>query len=258
MRIKIYIVTYNNDDILKKNISLIKKSDIVNYDYSIHIVNNYSKLNESFIDNDIEILDNVLRPDFSSGHLSRSWNQCIINGFKDISNPDCDILILMQNDTFIKPNIFNKIVDLSNHYDFIQFGAGDQFMIFNKNSIKIQGIFDERFCGIGFQEADYFLSSVLLNPEKVSINDYKHGRVHNPINLELIEKDYNLNNNSYKLSDPLKYHDYNNKIFYKKWNFKTEHWEKSPSGMRPLIERFMFYPYFEMNINTLEEQNYFK
>ena len=44
MRIKVYIVTYNNDDILRQNLARLYSSDLLSYDYSVHIINNYSKL----------------------------------------------------------------------------------------------------------------------------------------------------------------------------------------------------------------------
>lgn len=253
MKIKIYITTYNNDSVLRKNIDLIKSSDAINYDYSIYVINNYSKL-ENF--DDVIVLDNILRPDFSCGHLSRSWNQSIINGFKDLENPDCDLLILMQNDVFVKADAFSKIIDYMSIYDFLQVGAGDQLMVFNANAIKRIGIFDERFCSIAFQEADYFLSAVILHSQKVSINDLLHRRFHNKISSTLIENDFSLNKNSYEVSDVFGYHDYNYRLFLKKWNMLPENWSII-DVKKPQIERYMFYPYFEKKILTLNEQNYF-
>ena len=43
MKIKTYIVTYNNDDVLKRNLEKLYSSDLLSYDYSVHIINNYSK-----------------------------------------------------------------------------------------------------------------------------------------------------------------------------------------------------------------------
>ena len=48
MRIKVYIVTYNNDEILKKCLALLYRSDLIAYKFSIHIINNYKTLFAKF------------------------------------------------------------------------------------------------------------------------------------------------------------------------------------------------------------------
>ena len=100
MKIKVFIVTYNSD-LIFNNVESLLSSNLVNYDYSINIVDNYGQnqnLIDFCLDKKINLIQNKLRPSFSTGHLSRSWNQCIINGFKDLNNPDCDILVLCQDD----------------------------------------------------------------------------------------------------------------------------------------------------------------
>ena len=49
MKIKIYIVTYNNDNVLRRNLEKLYSSDLLLYDYSVNIINNYSELIVSFI-----------------------------------------------------------------------------------------------------------------------------------------------------------------------------------------------------------------
>ena len=44
MKIKIYIVTYNNDNVLRRNLEKLYSSDLLLYDYSVNIINNYSEL----------------------------------------------------------------------------------------------------------------------------------------------------------------------------------------------------------------------
>lgn len=101
MRIKHYIVTYNNNEVL--NNCLESLWDIFeNYtkdEYQVYIINNHSNfsINRKF-ERYVEVIHNDLRPDFSTGHLSRNWNQAILHGFKDLNNPDCDILVTNQND----------------------------------------------------------------------------------------------------------------------------------------------------------------
>ena len=120
-----------------------------------------------------------MRPDFSTGHLSRNWNQAIIHGFKNLQNPDCDILIHSQNDVKFYKGWLEKIIKLHKTFDFFATGAGDCFCSYTPDAIRKVGIWDERYCGIGFQEADYFVRSVFHNPNKTCINDYGHNRMHN-------------------------------------------------------------------------------
>ena len=55
------------------------------------IINNYGTLSSE--SNDFEIINNALRPDFSTGHLSRNWNQALINGFKNLAEPEVDYVV---------------------------------------------------------------------------------------------------------------------------------------------------------------------
>ena len=52
MRIKVYIVTYRNDNALNQCLCHLYESDAVNYDLSTHIVNNYGILRDINIDNE--------------------------------------------------------------------------------------------------------------------------------------------------------------------------------------------------------------
>ena len=89
MRIKVYIVTYRNDNALNQCLCHLYESDAVNYDLSTHIVNNYGILRDINIDNEkIYVINNQTRPDWSHGHLGRNWNECLIDGFRDLNNPD--------------------------------------------------------------------------------------------------------------------------------------------------------------------------
>jgi hypothetical protein len=257
MKIKIYIVTYNNDDVLKRNLEKLYSSDLLSYDYSVNIINNYSELIGFNEYPNLKILNNILRPDFSNGHLSRNWDEAIVNGFKDLNNPDTDLVITLQNDTFVKPNCFSNLIEYHNLYDFIQIGAGDQLMSFNANAIKHIGLFDERFNSIGYQEADYFMNAYVMYKDKISINDWEtHWRHHNPIeNIfdKFIDPDRSLNGQFHSWN----WHKYNHELFYIKWGCAPEHWENlTEFPKEPRISKFFYYPYFEKDILTLKEQKY--
>jgi hypothetical protein len=258
MRVKVFIVTYNNDIVLEQNLEKLYSSDLVEYDYMVYIINNHSTIKTKLEYPNLTILDNTLRPDFSTGHLSRNWNQALINGFKDLDNPDSDLVILMQNDTFVKPFWFSNLIESHKTYDFIQLGTGDQIMSFNANAVKQIGLFDERFCTIAFQEADYFMMAYMLHRDKISINDCRHYRIHNPlsdVNEIYLESEYSLNKKFHNTA----WHEYNRQLFYLKWNnLNPEHWNftKDTPITLPKINRYYYYPYFETKINTLIEQNY--
>jgi uncharacterized protein YkvS len=81
MKIKQYIVTYNNkiqiNNCLESIFSKLSNEELSILD--VYIINNHSNLDidEKYL-NRVTILNNDLRPDFSTGHLSRNWNQAII------------------------------------------------------------------------------------------------------------------------------------------------------------------------------------
>ena len=145
MKIKLYIVTYDGKDHLNHNLETFFNSDFFKNDQTIEvdsitsnklikptievtIINNHSKfyLDQKFHDK-VKILHNTLRPDFSTGHLARNWNQAIINGFKDLKNPDCDILITSQNDCYFEGDFIRNVIKWHETYSFLQQGAGDNF-----------------------------------------------------------------------------------------------------------------------------------
>ena len=67
--------------------------------------------------------------------------------------------------------MFQNCLELHKKYSFIQFGRGCGFMSFKPEAIKKIGLWDERFCNIGFHEADYFLRAFLFNNESTTLND---------------------------------------------------------------------------------------
>ena len=74
-------------------------------------------INEKF--SDVGVIHNSVRADFSTGHLARDWNCAIINGFKSLTNPDCDILVTCQNDTLFNPTWIEQLIEYHKKYCFI-------------------------------------------------------------------------------------------------------------------------------------------
>lgn len=273
MKIKQYIVTYKNAYRLNKCLDSIFSglSEEELQMLSVYVINNHSEftLEPQFVHR-VTVLHNSTRPDFSKGHLARDWNAALVNGFQDLSNPDCDIVITAQDDTEFKPNYINQLIELHKQYDLIQVGAGDQVISYTPKAVKRIGLWDERCCNIGFQEMDYFIRAVLYHEHKCSINDWTHSRINNPI--------FDSNNPIIENTEPggdrkepyhmesLPYHNVAVSVLSAKWEdpygLMYEQWDKLQALRKrfreqgPLIYSHIFYPYFERHIETLREQNY--
>jgi len=255
MKIKLYIVTYNNNRILNEwALDSLYNSNFDKDKVQIFIINNHSNIEiDTKFKDFVSILNNELRPDFSTGHLSRNWNQAIINGFKDLNNPDCDLVIACQNDTIFKKEWYQEVCKIVDKYKYVCIGTGDQLQIFTPQSIKVIGLYDERFCNIGYQEADYFFRALNYFNEYSAINDFPHGRTLNPLKeINIIE---NTEPGSIRGCDfhrsSSEYHKISSNVFKLKWgDISTDHWnsELFSKYKSPNINSFFYYPYFEKNI----------
>ena len=277
MKIKVYFVTYDNDLELNKTLKTFESSGIKKYDYEITIINNF-KIDRPLIKTslNIKIIDNNTRPTFSTGHLARNWNECLIDGFKDIDSPDADIVILSQNDVEYNEDIIDTLIDNHKKYSFISYGCGDAFHSYTIDAIKSVGLWDERFCNIGWQDCDYFLRQMIYNKECSSINDPLHYRVHNKIDYDFVnfEKQSGFVRKDIHHLNSLKHHEISMKVFIKKWGLGIPgmHWEGSMSEYKgsgnykkalditPDIvvksPQWIMYPFFENKIADLKNKNY--
>jgi hypothetical protein len=266
MKIKLYINTYDANNILNDYcLKSLFESDFDQDGTIINVVDNHSNvfIKEEYREK-VKVIHNQLRPDFSTGHLARSWNLCLINGFIDLDNPDCDIVILCQVDSFFNKEWFLNVLKLKNTYklDYATSGSGDQFQYFTPEAIKNIGLYDERFCNIGYQEADYFLRAAKYHPDKTSINDAGHGRIFNNLNLifldtEKLETGCTRGEPSHVESR--KYHSVSSNMFYHKWDVSPQDWLSNTICNASLkTNNYILYPYFENKIlkETLIKQNY--
>jgi hypothetical protein len=273
MRISIFIVTYKNEPLLNTCLESIfnDPGTTPNDVMTVTILNNYGKLSldEAYADR-VTVIDNVGRPSFSTGHLSRSWNQCILHGIRDINNPACDALILSQNDVTFKPNFVDEIKKALQRFTYIAIGRGDEVQVMTPESIKRIGMYDERFCNIGYQEADYFLRAVVLNREKTSINDYFHLRFYNPINNTIIDDEvltgFMRGDADHCLSK--KHHQISKNMFVYKWMgllpfteddtsaYPFEQWDDYIKSTPIGAKQYIMYPYFECELPDLDKKYY--
>ena len=264
MTIKFYIVTYNNNVVLNDWIlNALHKSDYDRKNVQVFVINNHSniKINDEY-KSFFTVLNNNLRPDFSTGHLSRNHNQAIINGFKSLRNPDCDVVVSCQNDTILHKNWYQSLTEIMNQYTYFVVGAGDQFQAFKYEGVRNIGLYDERFCNIGHQEADYFLRAYLYNKDYSSINDYCHRRVHNSVDKQVIinTPSGGMRNETYHL-ESMKHHSISDKVFHAKWgdDIITYNWDENKQYTTVTeckLKNHIYYPYFELDVIDLVGKNY--
>lgn len=268
MKIKIFIVTYLGDKRLPITLPSIFNSDIKSFEHEVILINNHTKLiiPEEFKDK-VSIINNNLRPDWSTGHLARNWNQAIINGFKSLTNPDCDIVVCSQDDSEFKKDWASKCVKLHEKYSFIQNGHGDQFHSYKPEAVIKTGLWDERFCGLFRQAADYFWRCVMHNKENSSIQDTGHHRVLNPIlknrNEEsrayLVDPDVRkIDQKQWQESDSIN-DSISSKLIFEKYGSDPYPWTEEKINKardRTFSKNYITYPYFEKDIENLVEKNY--
>lgn len=260
--IRVFIVTYDNPYDLNECLKILFSSDIVEHNYEVCVINNHSNFHLDHEYRNLKIFHNALRPDFSTGHLARSWNQAIINGFKNLIQPDCNILVTSQDDIAFEADWVKRLVEYHEQYSFITSGHGDAMCSYLPEAIRSIGIWDERFCGIGYQEADYFLRALIYNKMKSSINDPRHGRMLNPIKDKPLVTSFPRNQKrlANHASSRSSAHGVSLNVFRLKYGeqIKPEFWSTDliSNPPRPLLNTFFTYPYFEKNIDDLKGKNY--
>jgi len=264
MKIKLYIVTYNNNAILNDwSLKSIFSSDFetLGHNVKIFVINNHTNLNINDVyKNKITILNNHLRPDFSTGHLSRNWNQALINGFQNPDKPDCDIVICSQNDVKFKKDWLQSLLKAHETYTFIQQGQGDAFHSYKIDAVKNIGLWDERFCNICYQEHDYFLRALIYNRDHSTINSKGSRQIHNELNTSIIEDTPCGSKRGEKSHEESKKHsNISNTIFKQKWGTtKPAQWASGYDWIpkKSNIPSYIYYPYFEKSLPNLKDKGY--
>ena len=261
MRIKHYIVTYRNP-VWENCVRTILRTPTEHH-REIWVINNHSSFSmPEDLAQHVQVLHNQTRPDFSQGHLSRNWNQAIVNGFRNLNQPDADLVIASQNDTQFCEGYLEPLIEAHQRFDIITSGDGDNCVSYTARGVKRVGLWDERFCGIFFQEADYFCRIVKHLGGRASVNDHGHRRLHNPIDLRLTEDqkfDLGQNHAIREATVPALHH--NQAVFYAKWQgIKDWPWtaDQNPSNAVQKMPNHIYYPYFERDVETLAEQNYIR
>ncbi len=272
---KVYIVTYRRTDILNKTLDILfNKTDFsLIPDTEVNIINNHTEfhLNDEFIGK-VNVIHNNTRPDWDTGNLARNWNEALLHGFKDLSDPDAKVVVTMQNDIVLHPNWATNVLKLHKKYTFVTGRLGDNIISYLPEAVKKIGMWDERFLTPGNKEADYYIRALIYNKEKSMIGDFVHKRLLNEHDaLPLDTHEYQGGNadwleiKSNDLWDEAWYH--TTQIFYWKWkdtwkeqpaytgwltNWSKDFVDNPPSP--PKVPNFVQYYYFEKDVE-LHDKN---
>ncbi len=171
-------MTYKRCKVLNDTLEKLFNSDFSQLENTeVNIVNNHTEfyLREEF-KSKVNVLHNVLRPDWSNGNISENYNQAFINGIIDLNNPDTEVLVTLQNDAVVHPNWCENLDILFNEkgYDFVTGLCGDTITAYKPSAIKKIGMWDENLPA-QYKETDYFLRALISNKNNSSINDIVHG-----------------------------------------------------------------------------------
>jgi hypothetical protein len=263
--IRVFIVTYNSPDVVHENLkSFFSSQGFPGVKCQVNIINNHPNftLAPEYHDS-VLVHDNSLRLKSSVGHLARDWNAALMIGFEDLAAPKCHQVICVHDDVIWHPDWLPKLMDIHNNqkYTFYAGNFGCSFMSFKPEAVRKVGLFDERFCNIGFHEADYFLRQLIYNREHASINDVIQGRVVNPTTQLFDHPPYTPSKVDSREESSL-YHCISRNIFSEKWNLNTDRWAENGvldnPPKYPLIDSYIYYPKFELELykKTLDDQKY--
>ena len=246
--VNLFIVTFRNHNGLRECLESLRNTSIPNnVALNINVINNHS---DFIINSDVNVMHNKLRADFSTGHLSRSWNQAIIHGFKNLVNPIAQIVVACQVDTIFCNDWLIRLIEQHQKYNFISAGWGDAFLSFTTDGIKNIGLFDERFCNIVHQEGDYFTRALIFNKDKSSINDFHHGRVLNPFLISVDDNSFVFRKNSntnVTWNSTVQCHEYITNFLVSKYSEDPRKW--NPDNPPKLLKKLnLLYPYFEFDV----------
>lgn len=257
----VWIVTYNNPPDLENNLhSLFSTVDEHKLDLEVNVINNHSNFKLSFSHGHrVKVWHNSLRMDSSLGHLSRNWNQAIMQGFVDLNSPRVDYVITSQDDMIWQPHWCDHFLDQMTTYSLVSHGWGDGVVCYTPLAVKNIGMWDERFSPSFYHEGDYFLRALMYNKPYTSINDPAHGRILNPVEFQIaVNPTPNQNRNEAKHASYTRAH-IPFCMWTHKWSCDAIHWspeliDHPPHASR--CENYVLYPHFELAVENLREKNY--
>lgn len=262
MKIKIYILTWNDKYALDRNLrSLFDGYSHLppGIDIQINVINNHTNF---YIapewEAHVKVIHNVAQPDFATAMLGRMWNLAIIHGFKNLNAPDADIVVTSQDDTVWTEDWIPKLLYVMQNNDFFADDAGDMVCAYKVDAIKKIGLWDERF-HYGFGEGDYFLRAIKYLPEYSTINDHAHGRVWNPT-LVLARRPEPDASRYTEQSRAHQFRGLSWEMWRNKWALDSleGRWPDNVEELVASIDntQYILYPYFEMQVENLKEKGF--
>jgi hypothetical protein len=263
MKVKVFILTWQDEISLNRNLSSLFQvfdGPLTDIDLHINIINNHSnfKIDSRFVEH-VNVIHNRATPDFATAMIARMWNTALIHGFKDLSQPDADLVVTAQDDTVWNFDWIFQLIKVHKQFDFYADDAGDMVCSYTPEAVKKIGMWDERF-HYGFGEGDYFLRAIKYLPERSSINDFAHGRVWNPT-LHLAKRPEPDASRYQEQSRSHQFRGLSWEVFLYKWKY-FEMEGKWPDNIQEMVNNALpvphhvLYPYFEMNVENLKEKGY--
>eukprot|EP00299_Pterocystis_sp_00344_P017752 c8896_g1_i1.p1 GENE.c8896_g1_i1~~c8896_g1_i1.p1 ORF type:complete len:443 (-),score=103.11 c8896_g1_i1:30-1358(-) len=255
------ISTYRETRMLVRLLNSIHSSDVIDWTFDVYVLNHLG-----VGDDDLDfvrtfpnttVIDDKTRPDFSLGHLARTWNNGIVNGFHSLREPDADWIILAQADAEISPNIAKFLLSrrIRDKFFLVHCGVGDCVMAFTAEAIRHIGLFDERFSSIFVQEMEYSIRAVKWAGKYVSIQKQMNCDWASP-ELRAIGCHSNVLTDTmipWRICNPT-IENYRREDTFQDRNFMTNEQVKLNTMFE--VPRYMFYPYFECDVYNLTDKNY--
>jgi hypothetical protein len=158
--IRFVALTYNQPSMLKVLYDSTRETYGPLDEDNFLIVNNHS----NFVSpGPSRALHDTIRPDYSLGYQSRSWNYGLLHGFYNSEKPACTWVCLVQSDVWFQPGWLEKFraITADGSVKLVACGPGDQAVFIHIDAFRAVGWFDERLCGNGYQEFDYFFRCYL-------------------------------------------------------------------------------------------------
>jgi hypothetical protein len=266
---RIFIVVFKQHDHVRTLVEELLMSDLTSFTFEIIVLNNFGTFSFPADDplfevnsNNLTVINNYARLESSFGHLARDWNTAALFGFLDLANPISDIVVGLQGDVSLfsewATNVYTE--HMTRGTLFLQSGHGDAFHSWTAEGVRRIGLWDERFTDIGLQEADMFLRAVVLEPERVRINDPYHGRTHMPPQFSVV-----ADNGSQDRGGSKQQHRHSSLFWKVKWGDHHPAWhliekvnEKWMVGVTPLVPSVYMYPFFEWKLDSPVERLWYQ
>jgi hypothetical protein len=255
---RVFVVVFKDHNRTRELVEMLLQSDLTSFSFEIVVISNFGTFafpadNPLFIVNakNLAVVNNYLRPEFSFGHLAQDWNAAAIYGFVNLTDPVSDVVASFQGDTKCAPlwarNVYEE--HMRNGTLFLQSGKGDAFHSWTAEGVRRIGIWDERFVDIGYQEADMFLRAVLLEPDRVRIDDRHHLRRYRPASFRVLSEDGPGDRGGKK-----QIHRHSRSFWDMKWGKRDPAAWPNETWMRiervvPLIPTTYVYPFFEWRLD---------